>query len=302
MKHSVKVTILLLAMFLITQFIGLFVVAQYAPIQTQAIDSQGNLINITTYNLPYGMDPPPEIEPIGASISIIIAIILAVLVMFFLMKYRAETILRIWFFTVVTLAMGITLNSFLKIPNASIFALAIALPIAYIKIFKRNIIVHNLSELIVYPGIAAIFVPILSIWAAVLLFVLISLYDMYAVWHSGFMQKMAQYQIQTLRVFSGFFIPYISRKDRAKLKKAKGKKKKVSVSVAILGGGDVIFPIILAGVVMMTLGLLQAIIISLGATLALGTLFYFSQKGKFYPAMPFITAGCFIALAIAYLI
>ena len=132
---------------------------------------------------------------------------------------------------------------------------------------------------------------------------------MYAVWHSGIMQKMAKYQIHTLKVFSGFFIPYMGKKERELLAKAaktkvkgKFKEQKIKVNVAILGGGDVVFPIMLAGVVLRSLGLTEALIISLGATLALAGLFYASEKGKFYPAMPFISAGCFLALGIAYLI
>lgn len=128
---------------------------------------------------------------------------------------------------------------------------------------------------------------------------------MYAVWHAKFMQKMAKYQINQLKIFSGFFVPYLSPKDKIALEKAKKlklKNMKIKVNVAILGGGDVIFPIILAGVVLNTFSLISAIIISLGATVALGVLFYYSEKGKFYPAMPFISAGCFIALGIVYLI
>jgi hypothetical protein len=58
----------------------------------------------------------------------------------------------------------------------------------------------------------------------------------------------------------------------------------------------------MAGVVFRALGLIPALLIVLGATLALAGLFYASKKGKFYPAMPFITAGCFVGLVIAYLI
>jgi hypothetical protein len=118
------------------------------------------------------------------------------------------------------------------------------------------------------------------------------------------MQKMAKYQIKQLRIFTGFFIPYLSSGQKLKLKDkaAKAKEKKIKVSVAILGGGDIVFPIILAGVILAQFGLAAAIIISLGATLALAALFYYSQKGKFYPAMPFISAGCFVALGIVYLL
>jgi presenilin-like A22 family membrane protease len=288
-------------MFIITQLIGIFVVSQYSPVVT-LVDGE----EFTTYNLPYGLDPPEDVTPQITVISIVFALAIAVFIMFFLMRFNAEIILKLWFFIVVIIAIGISVNSFiLGLEYSTIISIAIAFPLAIIKIFKRNIIVHNITELIIYPGIASIFVPILNIWSIVLLLILISLYDMYAVWHAGFMQKMAKYQIEKLKIFSGFFIPYIGPKQREALKLAKkaGKKeKKVKVSLAILGGGDIVFPIILAGVVLNTLGLVQALMISFGATIALAGLFYMSKKGKFYPAMPFITAGCFAALALAYLV
>lgn len=306
MKHSAKITFILLGMFFITQLIGLFVIHQYSP--QIVLDQEGNPTNQTTYNLPYGMDPPEEVTPTSTLISIVFAIAIAAFLMFFLMKYKVEVLLKVWFFVVVTLAIAITLNSFaIKWNYAPAAAIVIALPLAYLKIFKRGMIAHNLTELVIYPGIASIFVPILNVWSVILLLILISLYDMYAVWHSGFMQKMAQYQIEKLKVFTGFFIPYMGRKEKTKLAKISKSKlstkdSKAKISVAILGGGDVVFPLILAGVVLNQWGLIQALIISVGATLALGGLFWLSEKGKFYPAMPFISFGCFIALGIAYLI
>lgn len=316
MKHAFKVTLLLIAMFLVTQLIGIFVVGQYAPQILDITNPDGTIEQVTTYNLPYGMDPPQEVEQrsvgsIASSFIIIFAV--AVGLMLLLMKFNANLLIKVWFFVVVLLAVGISLNSFLfNVPSASIIALVVALPLAYFKVFRRNLVVHNLTELIIYPGIAAIFVALLLSWtsspilAVSIILILISLYDMYAVWHSGFMQRMAQYQITKLKLFTGFFIPYMDEKQRKILQKAKKdkklKQKKVKVSVAILGGGDVVFPIILAGVVLAMKGLIPALIIAAGATLALAGLFWLSEKGKFYPAMPFISAGCFIALGIIYLL
>jgi presenilin-like A22 family membrane protease len=157
----------------------------------------------------------------------------------------------------------------------------------------------------VYPGIAVIFIPLLSIWTAVLLLGLISVYDIYAVWHAGFMQKMAKYQIKNLKVFAGFFVPYLGKKEMDILNSTpqnKLKGKKIKVNVAILGGGDVVFPIILAGVILRAMGILSALLVTLGAVLGLLYLFYVSKKGKFYPAMPFISAGCILGLLVAYLV
>lgn len=293
-------------MFLFTQLVGLAVVNQYSPEIKQITTDENVTINVTTHNLPYGTEPDKSIEQKDYFWVIITSLIVAVLLIFFLMKFKAELFLRLWFLFVITLALGITFNAFLKpLPYSSIIALAIALPLSLIKVFNRNTLVHNLTEVLIYPGIAAIFVPLLNIWSIVIIFIIISIYDVYAVWHSGFMQQMAKYQIKTLKVFSGFFIPYLGKKEKEMLEKAKnkkGKKIKIKVNVAILGGGDVVFPIMFAGVVLWAFGLWAALLISLGATTALALLFIFSQKGKFYPAMPFISAGCFTALALIYLI
>ena len=167
-----------------------------------------------------------------------------------------------------------------------------------------NIVGSNIVNILFILGIAAIFVPILNIYTISLMLVFISVYDAWAVWHSGIMQKMAKYQINKLNVFSGFFVPYASNKIKLQIQKMKKSelKKKIKVNVAILGGGDVVFPIITAGVMMKTLGILPAVFVIAGATLGLGYLFLFAEKKKFYPAMPFITAGIFLGILAGYLL
>jgi presenilin-like A22 family membrane protease len=307
MKTSLKVVCLLLGMFFITQLIGIAVIGVYSP-QTTQIDVNGTLTNLTTYNLPSWVAPPQEVDNGLSLTSIIIAIIMGVILMLLLMKLKAEIFLRIWFFVVVSIALGITINSLmLGIRYSEIISLLIAIPFAALKIFRRSFIIHNITEVLIYPGLAAVFVPLLNIWTMVVLLIFISVYDIYAVWHAGFMQKMAKYQMQKVKVFAGFFVPNIGKKERelinsAKKSKSKDKGKKIKINIAILGGGDVVFPLILAGVVLNTFGIVSALIISIGATLGLSSLFYISEKGKFYPAMPFITAGCLIALGLVYLI
>ncbi len=304
MKHNIKITLILLGMFIIAQFIGLYVAYSYQPIQVATFNETTQIYeNHTQYNIPYGLNPPDEIDQNSSVVSILIALLVAVFIMLMLMKFKAEVFLRLWFFVVVILGLSLAINAFLPdLRMASLISLVVSIPLAYLKIFKRNLWVHNLTELLIYPGIAIVFIPLLNLWGIIILLVIISLYDMYAVWHTGFMQKMAKYQIEKVRIFSGFFIPYIG-KGRLMQKGKKGKNmKKTHVHIAILGGGDVIFPIILAGVVLSTLGLLYSLFVILGATIALGLLFFMAKFRKAYPAMPFITIGCLIGLGVAYLI
>ena len=130
---------------------------------------------------------------------------------------------------------------------------------------------------------------------------------MWAVWKSGIMQKMAKFQMEEIKIFGGFLIPTISDKVKQKIKKLKKSKKslknkKIKVSLAILGGGDVVFPIIAAGVFFKFYGLLPALLVTLGAFLGLTFLLAISEKKKFYPAMPFILAGIFLGMLAAWLI
>ena len=134
---------------------------------------------------------------------------------------------------------------------------------------------------------------------------------------------MARYHIDNLKVFPGFFIPYLSKKDREKVKlwkrtltKRQLDQKKIKVNVAILGGGDIVFPIIASGVILQTPfislplglkpfmgGLIPALFIIFGALLGLTYLFFFfSKPKKAYPAMPFITAGILIGMILSYLL
>jgi len=293
MKYKIKITFIILSLFIVTQFIGIYVIDHYMNNDNQ---------------LPYGMAPPPiekESDFYTSFLpSIIIAFIIAISVLFLLMKFNAEFVLRLWFFLVVVVALGISLNAFIpEFKNSSLFILILILPLAFIKIYKRDFLVHNATELFIYPGIAAVFVPLLNIWTIIILLILISFYDMWAVWHSGLMIKMAKYQMNKLKVFGGFFVPYISKKVRAKIKKLKKsqlKGKRIKVDIAILGGGDVIFPLIAAGVALKFLGFLPALFVIIGATLGLTYLLFHAEKKKFYPAMPFISAGVFLGLAAGY--
>ena len=308
MKHNLKITLIILSMFILTQFIGIYVVDFYSPLKVV----HGNVFEVDSPDLPFGLEVPELKENTEFNYafgSIIFAFIIAISLLLLLSKFNIEFFIRLWFFAVVLIALGISFNVFLLGIFSSkitwIIALIIALPLGFIKIYKRDFFVHNFTELFIYPGIAAVFVPILNIYTIIGLLILISIYDMWAVWHSGIMQKMAKYQINKLNIFSGFFVPYVSKKVRQKLKKMKKselKKKKIRVNMAILGGGDVVFPIIAAGVMLKTLGLLSSIFVIIGATLGLCYLMFFAEKKKFYPAMPFITAGIFLGILISYFV
>jgi presenilin-like A22 family membrane protease len=317
MRHSLKITLILLGLFLVTQFIGLFVLNAYSPIQATIINPETGLAENVTLNqqLPYGMQPPElrtNFDFWSVLPSIIIAFVIAVVLIMLISRFKWKFLLKGWFFVVVSIAVAISLYSITRNFNfliyPSLVTLGIAAILSFFKIFKPNMYIHNFTELLIYPGIATIFVSIFNVWTLFIFLFLISIYDMWAVWKSKIMIKMAKFHIEELNVFPGLLITHASKKVKNQIRNLKKQKKltkkqknkKFKVSLAILGGGDIAFTLIAVGVFFRAFGLLPALVILAGGFLGLSYLM-FTAKKKSYPAMPFITTGIFLAAIINWL-
>jgi len=312
MKHTLKITLILLTIFLVAQFMGIATLYKYIdPLKTYELGE-------TTFKeLPIGERPPINEET--SYLPILLAILIGTGFLLLLIKFKLIWIWKAWFLIAVFIALLVSFTAFIKVE----LALLLALVFAFWKIFKPNIWVQNLTEIFMYGGLAAIFVPMLNLFSVSILLILISIYDAYAVWKSKHMITLAKSQAKA-KVFAGLLIPYQLGKMNLKEKKAekpKTKKSKTSsltksasktatktkiiqksVRTAILGGGDIAFPLIFAGVILKEMGLWQSLIIPFFALAGLAVLFWKAEEKKFYPAMPFISAGCFIGLGVVWLI
>lgn len=345
MKHPVKATTIIVLMFLVSQLIGLAVITSYdhffgkthENIVKQAQEQNITLPEQPNVSISKELPPPPveakaPAEILQIVVSILIAIAIASALFFLLMKIGVVPVLKGWFaiviFICLSLALSLILYPFIglnlvtiagiKFSLAEVIAVPLAIVLTFFKIFKRNLFVHNLTELFIYPGFAILFLPMLNLVIVSFLLIAISIYDIVAVWRSNYMVNLAKFQMEHLKVFTGFFVPYLRKKDRVKVQEARAlakrikksknkmlekklKKMNIRVNVAALGGGDVAFPLIFLGVIFLVYGF-AAYFISLACiVLSLILLLLFTQKGKAYPAMPFLTAGCFLGLFIVLL-
>jgi len=286
MKHTLKITLFLVLIFFMSQLIGLGIVNEY--IDHQLTQETGKPV---FKELPYNVSRP-EVEETRSFLYIFIAILFGTLILLLLIKFGKTNIWRFWFFLSVVVTLTFAFSAFMN----QFFSFILSIALAYWKVYKTNIYIHNITELFIYGGLAAIFVPVMNLIAAFILLILISAYDMYAVWKTKHMIKMAKWQTKA-KIFAGFFIPYEKPKEIPKGVPTK----KMKIKTAVLGGGDIGFPLIFAGIVMKELMLklpfflafVEATIISLFATIALLILLIKAQQEKFYPAMPFISMGCF---------
>lgn len=297
MKHTLKIILLLVFLFFTSQIIGLVITNAY--IDHKATEEKGEVIFVS---LPYDIERPP-VEQKSSFVFIISAVLIGTVLVLLLIKFKKTLLWKIWFFLAVVLCLSIAFSAFI---NHSI-ALLLSLVLAGYKIFKHNVIIHNLTEIFVYGGLAAIFVPIMNLFAVVILLILISVYDFFAVFKIKHMVTMAKFQTSS-KVFAGLFIPYKGEKEKNGVKE--GIKVKKITKTAILGGGDIGFPLLFAGVVMkglmlessITVGFLKTLIIPIFVSIALLLLFLKGRKDKFYPAMPFLTVGCFVGYFFVWLV
>lgn len=230
-----------------------------------------------TSDLPLGIEKP-DFEPNTSFIPLFFFILVATFIILLIFKLELFWLWRFWFFISVLVTLIISFNVFFGILFAIIFAFVLTLW----RLFIPNPIVHNFTELFIYGAMATIFVPILNLWSIFILLILISIYDYIAVRKTKHMVKMAKSQTKA-KLFAGLAVPY-------------------EKNVAILGGGDIGFPLLFAAVVMINFNLnlfdFRTYIVPLFSGLMLFTLFTFGEKKKYYPAMPYITLGCVLGLGI----
>ena len=290
MKHTLKITFLMIFIFFVAQVIGLSIVDKYIDHKKTEVSGK-----ITFEALPYDLERP-EIKESTSYIWILSAILVGTALLLLLIKFKKISLWKLWFFLAVFSTMSIAFSAFMNHMLAAILAFAMAL----LKIYKPATIVQNLTEIFIYGGLAAIFVPVINIFAAFMLLILISIYDIIAVRQTKHMVTLAKFQAES-KVFAGIFIPYSKKEKRKIIAKEEGIiSGKGGGRIAVLGGGDIGLPLIFAGVVMKGLmlsntapiGFLKALIIPLFVTLALSFLLIGGKKDKFYPAMPYLTAGC----------
>ncbi|MFH1324868.1 MAG: presenilin family intramembrane aspartyl protease [Nanoarchaeota archaeon] len=297
MKHTISVTFMLVMLFFVAQVVGLLVTNGY--IDHEATKETGKVMFV---NLPYDIERPPMDEK-SSFVFIITAVIIGTLLVLLLVKFKRTFLWKVWFFLAVVLCLSISFSAFMN----AYLAFVISILLAVYKIFRPNVIIHNLTEIFVYGGLAAIFVPVMNVFAVIMLLIFISIYDFIAVFKIKHMITMAKFQTDS-KVFAGLLIPYKGAKSEVKSKK---KVKGVSVvRTAILGGGDIGFPLLFAGVVMKGLiidngflfGFLKSLIIPVFTSFALLFLLTKGQKDKFYPAMPILSVGCLLGYAVVLLI
>jgi len=297
MKYDARITAVMLAAFVVSQLVGLaFVggsikVVETLPSGEKVIEHSETVIE------------RPETEGIESLLFILLGVGIATGMLLLIIKLRLYVVWKAWFFLAVFISIAAALGVYIDF----LAALMLAFALSAAKIIARNAVIHNTTEILMYSGIVVIFVPVFDVLWATALLLAISVYDFIAVRKTGHMVKMAQFLTES-RLFAGFSIPLKEKggKQIAVARKT-GKMKGKGQKTAILGGGDIAFPLLFSGTVMEQLILsglsnfhsfLLTLIVTIAVSLSLLALLVIAKKGRFYPAMPFLTGGCLAGYAL----
>lgn len=287
MKNGHKILLL----FFLSQLIGLLVLTQYIDFEASA--RIGETITTPIYAI-----EPLEVQNESYSFIFILAgIFIATLFLLLIFKYNITWLWKSWYALSVFVTVSVSLWALLHhfIPLFAIM-LIISAVLTYLKLRSKNLLIHNVTEVLIYGGLAALFVPVINLTSAIILLIIIAIYDYWMVFQSKHMVTLVKGQMNT-NIVAGLMVDQPQKKVKQSKKQSKG------FSPSFLGGGDIAFPLIFAGALMKHTGLILTGVVAIhGAMIGLLTLFILAQKKTFYPAMPFISAGCLLSLVVLLIV
>lgn len=248
--------------------------------------------------------PVPKMETGPAIFWFLIIFAIATGVILLALKFfKARLPFSLLFAFLIFIGAHIVFSTFL--PNT--IAIALAIGIAGLRFIWPNILTQNIAIIISISGISALLGAQLPVLAVIVLLIVLSVYDVWAVFKTKHMVTMAKGLIQ--RGMAPMIVMPTSWRDFTKgmkeveTEKLRPVKKRPSMKYMMLGTGDLAFPLVFA-VSALTYGLLQAYAVIMGALAGIFVIHILMTQRKFpaLPALPPIAIGSIIAFGISLLI
>ncbi|MFH1769409.1 MAG: presenilin family intramembrane aspartyl protease [Parcubacteria group bacterium] len=201
-------------------------------------------------------------EPVNTFtfIDILVIIVAAAVFILIVIKFKRA---GGWFFRVMlTLLVLGGMHTFLDIWLQTYHAFFIAIAAAVIFLIYNNVIIHNVVMVITFGGIGALLGLSFTPQIVVIILVVLSFYDIIAVYKTKHMVSMAHNMIKARAIF-GFIVPEKGQKLTTPIRNIQPGK-----GFMILGSGDVVLPLLLA-VSLIPVSLTDGIIVSIASFVGL---------------------------------
>lgn len=177
-------------------------------------------------------------------------------------------------------------------------SLALALIVLGIWFAAPYIIVHDAILLVTLAGVGSELGLSINVYSVLLLFAVLSIYDVFAVYKTRHMITMFK-KLTSHGVFLALIIPFDFKKFFLNTKKAEPGR-----DFLMLGTGDIAFPILLA-VSALSISFFTSICVIIGSTAGLILIFYMlliQPDRKAMPALPPIALGSFLGFLVSLII
>lgn len=249
---------------------------------------------------PPGQTAAPAVGSLGPILIYFFAVVVVLGIVLFLVPISAlKYILRIMFAFLFTWGIFIILVFWLPI----IPTLVIAAGVGVAWFLAPKVWLHNIAMVLVMVSLGAVFGPLLSPWTAMVLLLVLAVYDFLAV-RLGYMVWIAKKMSQAISL-PAFVIPRGVGEWGSSLK-TPGATNVVQEDpgdrkYSILGGGDVGFPLLLTSSVFFAYGVGSALFVAGFSLIGLLCAYLIQSvflKGKAMPALPPIAALTLIALLV----
>lgn len=212
-------------------------------------------------------------------ILMLFGILFGTILMLLIIKFSIRFVYEALYFFAIFISSSISLSLFFKE-----YAILLSLLLAFMKFSKIGKIENIIIDFFVFSGIVIFLYPLFNSFYALILLLIIAIYDFIAVFKTKHMIKIAEFQIKK-GLFAGIGINYKLKKG---IKRYKGKK------IAVIGGGDVVFSILFSACIfvdiyIITLSKMLSFLLSLPpsilSTIVMVILLHLSKENKYYPAM-----------------
>lgn len=257
-----------------TRLIGLYLLIQLAGIAGIAFQQTSPVPASTSGSL--------------GGIQLFGMLLVATVTMLALIKYSLYRLLRAWF----GISMFFTALIYCSVFVSPPLALGIAVAAAVVRRHVPDLWIRDAIDGLSFAGAGVLFGMLVDLPTAVGLLIVIGIYDVVAVYGTHHMVDLAKGGIEN-GAFAGLMYP----KEGDGTVSASGGDG--GTTVGIVGGGDIVMPLMLAATVTGSIGVVAGLFVAIGATAGLAALFHLSDEDSFYPAIPAVGGGGLLGLGLA---
>ncbi len=247
---------------------------------------------VTTTTTPVAEAPVPFWTSLGPILIYIFSVVIILGIVFFLIPMSTlKKALRIVFSFL--FAWGVFIALVFWIPVAAAVIISAIVGLAWF--LAPRVWLHNIALLLAMASLGAVFGRMLSPWTAMILLLIIAVYDFFAV-RFGYMLWLAS-KLSESNTLPAFFIPRFLSEWKSSLKEKSitdlAEVEPLDREFSILGGGDIGFPILLASSVYFAYGFTDAVLVAVFSLVGIIGAYWIQAvflKGKPMPALPPIAA------------